>query len=136
MTTQPLYRHLATALSAADNYRKAHNDEWLPKHLDAALALTRDHMPSGSGFDNGTKLDLARSHAKKLVFTTAFHHVDEGGSYDGWTEHTVTVRLSSVFGISLLTISGRNRNQIKNYIADTFQAALTGEVDNAKAYGA
>lgn len=51
-------------------------------------------MPSGSGFDAGTRLDEDKTNDSRLVFTTAFHHMDEHGTYAGWTEHTVTVRAS------------------------------------------
>ena len=51
--------------------------------------------------------------------------------YDGWTNHTLTVRASLQFGIDL-TISGRNRNQIKEYLYETFQCALTDLIDYDK----
>ena len=51
----------------------------------------------------------------------------ETGMYDGWTEHTVTVRPSLQFGFRL-SISGRNRNGIKDYIAEVFGEILNTEV--------
>ena len=60
-------------------------------HEATIKRLVKDFMPSGSGFDAGTKLDLDLSHAERLVFTTSYHHMNDGGYYDGWTEHTVTV---------------------------------------------
>lgn len=98
------------------------NQEWADRHTDRIAALMKE-LPSGSGFDNGTEIDLDRSTGEKLVFTTAFHHMAESGMYDGWTEHTVTARPSFLFGFSL-TVSGRDRNQIKDYIADTFAETL------------
>lgn len=84
--------------------------------------LATECLPSGSGFDNGTELDLERSNPQRLVFKTSFHHMTEG-SYDGWTEHSVTVRPSFLFGREI-AVSGRNRNQIKDYIAETFESAM------------
>jgi hypothetical protein len=53
----------------------------------------------------------------------------EGGMYDGWTEHTVVVTPSLAFGINI-RITGRNRNDIKDYLHDVFHEALTkGVVD-------
>lgn len=75
-------------------------------------------LPSGSGLDTGVKLDLDRSSAEKLVFDTEFHHLNENGYYDGWTQHTVTVTPS--FDGFNLKISGRDRNGIKDYLYDLF----------------
>lgn len=86
--------------------------------------IVKRYMPSGSGFDSGTKIDIDRSTAEKLVFTTSFHHMNDGGFYDGWTEHTVTVRPSLVLG-ETLTISGRDRSDVKEFIHQVFQSALS-----------
>lgn len=102
------------------------NQEWADRHEERALALVREHMPSGSGFDSGTALDLDRSTGEKLVFSTSFHHMAESGMYDGWTEHLVTVTPSLLFGF-LIKVGGRDRNQIKDYIAETFHHALSQE---------
>jgi hypothetical protein len=84
-------------------------------------------MPHGSGFDNGTELDTKTSAREKLIFATSFHHMDDNGSYDGWTEHTVTVRPSLVHGFGL-TVSGRNVRGIKDHIAEAFESALSTEI--------
>lgn len=93
--------------------------------IDAAVY---ERMPAGSGFDSGTKLDHDASTGEKLVFTTEFHHMNEGGFYDGWTSHKITVRPSLVHGFTL-SVSGRNRNDIKPYIAEMFDHALSREFD-------
>lgn len=90
---------------------------------DILTALVKEHMPSGSGFDNGTTLIDAASSGAKLVFATAFHHMNEHGMYDGWTTHTVIV--TPAFDGFDLRVTGRNRNDIKDYIADAFHAALS-----------
>jgi hypothetical protein len=119
----PLYRALATKVAARINCQKAGNTEWLHRHREEGDRLVRDLMPSGGGFDNGTTLDWEKSTHEKLVFLTAFHHMDEHGCYAGWTSHTVTVRGSLMYG-SVLTISGPNRNTIKDYIHEVFDQAL------------
>lgn len=101
--------------------------EWAHKHAERVSELVRAHMPSGSGFDSGTQLDLDASHADKLVFTTSFHHMDDDGYYNGWTEHTVTV-VPSLAHKFHIRVSGRNRNDIKDYIAETFGTALETEI--------
>lgn len=126
---RPLYRELAHLVSARANCMKdsINNVEWQRKHEDFAEQLVKDYMPSGSGFDSGTKLDWDTSHIDKLVFTTAFHHMDDNGFYDGWTEHTVTV--TPCFDSFRLRISGRNRNDIKEMMYEQFSHCLETDVE-------
>jgi len=130
MTTKKVYQAIASAVQARTSCA-ARNDhgrwhEWVVKHQDHADQIVRDHLPSGSGFDSATKIDWDKTTADRLVFIAPFHHMDDSG-YVGWTDHNVTVRASLVHGFEL-RISGRNRNEIKDYIADTFHAALSADV--------
>jgi hypothetical protein len=125
---RPLYQALAARIGAVANCEKGGNIEWLAKHKAAALALTKQYMPSGSGIDCGTTLQLDDCTSEKLVFFASFHHMDEQGGYDGWSEHFVTVRASLQFGIDI-KISGRDRNDIKEYLDQVFHDALTSEID-------
>lgn len=121
-----LYRELASLVQANINCEISGNKEWFEKHEARIEELVENYMPSGSGFDCGTKIDLDKSTPEKLVFYTDFHHMNEG-YYNGWTEHRITVRPSLAFGFTL-TISGRNRNEIKDYIHQVFDCALNEEV--------
>ena len=107
-----------------------HLEEWIQKHAANANELVAEYLPSGSGFDSATTLDLEMSSpdGNKLVFYTSFHHMDEYGEYDGWTSHTVTVRPSFVHRLDI-KISGRNRGDIKEYVHEAFYCALTQEID-------
>jgi hypothetical protein len=125
---KPLYAECASLLIAMRNCEQSNNTEWLAKHGDRLQTIVRRYMPSGSGFDNGTAIDMDRSNPARLVFCVAFHHMDTYGCYDGWTEHVVTVRACLAFGFTL-TVSGRDRNGIKDYIADAFRDALQQDVD-------
>lgn len=82
--------------------------------------------PSGNGFDAGTEFVSVRSNSRRLVFKTAFHHMDGNGHYDGWTHHTVTALPDLLYGF-LLVISGKDRNGIKELIHDTFNEYLNSE---------
>jgi hypothetical protein len=84
-------------------------------------------MPSGSGVDNGTILDSDKSTAEKLVFSVDFHHMEGNGFYCGWTAHDVVVTPSLAHGFHL-RITGRNTNDIKEYLYDVYYAALGEEV--------
>jgi hypothetical protein len=97
--------------------------EWQYRWVYRIKDLTREFMPHGSGFDNGTEFDFSRSKPQRLVFTTSFHHMNENGFYDGWTEHTVIV--TPTFEGIELRITGRNRNDWKDYAYDVFHQALS-----------
>jgi hypothetical protein len=116
---------IATLLAAIRNCQVTGNAEWLQKHEISLSSVLRTYLPSGSGFDAGTTLEREKSSDKKLVFRTAYHHMNGGGYYDGWTEHLVTA-LPTFDGIEI-RVSGRNRNSIKEYIVDVFWNALTQE---------
>lgn len=122
----PLYKTLATLLCAIENCLKSDNVEWRDKHADKLAELVREHMPSGAGFDSGTKLDDS-SKPNRLVFTTSFHHMNDGGMYNGWTEHTVIVTPDLASGFDL-RVTGRDRNDIKEYIGEVFHSALSTTV--------
>ena len=125
--TQPLYVRLAQLVGAYHGAAQQDNWDWVERHGDAAEALVRERMPSGSGFDAGTQLDLEASTDNELVLTTTFHHMNEQGTYDGWTEHTVRVRPHLAHGLTL-GVSGRDRNDVKDYITEQFELALTAQV--------
>lgn len=122
---------VATALQAMRNCEKcrdsdtaappaiAHFGGMVREWADYLNDIVRKHAPDGSGFDHGTTLDMDRSTPDRLVFVTAFHHMNDGGFYDGWTDHTVTVTPSFIGGYDI-RISGRDRNGIKDFIAEAF----------------
>lgn len=119
---------IASRIQARVNCEASGNEEWLARHLEAIESICKEHLPRGSGFDSGTQFDEDNSRPDRVVFNTAFHHMDEGGFYDGWTEHQVIVVPSFVGGFSL-RVTGRDRRQIKDYIADTFHHALSQVID-------
>jgi len=126
MTKRPLYQAIASCLKAIENCKTAGNTEWLDRH-EERLARLVDLLPSGSGLDQGTKL-LDSSTPEKLQFTAPFPHMNENGYYDSWTDHVVTIRPSLLSGFTV-SVSGRDRNQIKDYIAETYHQALSEEVE-------
>jgi len=127
MLPRKLYQILAGSVQARLNCLKGpYTDEvldWTVKHTDTIETLVKNFMPSGSGIDSGTKIDLDQSTSEKLVFHFGFHHMDENGMYDGWTDHKLTVTPSLQFKFNL-SISGRNRNDIKDYLHETYSYAL------------
>lgn len=119
-----LYRRIASKVQAVANCVASSNNEWLDRHTADVAQMVADFMPSGSGIDQGTKFEWDRSTSERLVFRTAFHHMNGAGMYDGWTEHFVTVTPSLAFGIEL-KISGQDRNDVKELLHQVFYDALT-----------
>lgn len=111
--------------SNANNPSASNNNYYTQCEIELET-ITQQYLPHGSGFDSGTKIDTDKSQSNKLVFSTSFHHMDENGFYDGWTEHTITVRPDFVFNLDI-KISGSNRNDIKDYIHECFYHSLTQE---------
>jgi hypothetical protein len=121
-----LIEHLANSIVAMRNCEKNGNTEWHDKHYERILWLVKNALPSGSGIDSGTKIDFDASNGdapEKIVLQCSFHHMDEHGGYDGWTDHTVVARPSFVLGIDL-TITGKDRNDIKDYLSEVYYDAL------------
>jgi hypothetical protein len=122
-----LYQVLAQKFQARVNCEKSGNMDWFDRHEDAIRKLF-DQLPHGSGIDSAYEIDWTTSNGEKIVFSFSFHHMNENGYYDGWTDHTVTVTGSLQFGFNL-KISGRNRNDIKDYLYDVFNEAFNREVE-------
>ena len=119
VNTKPRYSEMASLIAAIENCRQSNNVEWLQRHSTTLAAMVKNSAPSGSGIDCGTQIDMHKSKAERLVFTMSFHHMDESGGYDGWTEHEVIVTPSLASGFEL-RITGRDRNGIKEYLGQIY----------------
>lgn len=120
-----LIQAIAQAFAHWCNCTGGKNPEWesiTKDRLDDLINM----MPRGSGIDDYPKLDFEKSTPNKLVFEFGYHHMSEHGYYDGWTEHVLTVTPS--FDGFDLKISGKDRNQIKDYLYDCFHCALSAIV--------
>lgn len=122
-----LYQEIAALVDAYKRCDASGNVEWQDHHRERVDALVSSSLPSGAGFNNGTTLDWNKSSGERLVFNTAYQHMNRGGFYDGWSHHTVIVTPSLVFGFTLC-VTGRDRNEIKSYIAESFHYDLSAEV--------
>jgi hypothetical protein len=123
---RPLYRELAQAIDARRRCMQEPVNLFGLEIHEKTIKTCLDLLPSGAGWDNGTKIDLNASHANKIVLYGAFHHMNDTG-YSGWTEHTITVKPSLMSDFDL-RISGANRNDIKEYLAETFEVALRQDI--------
>ena len=118
-----LYSKMANVIQARLNCIESKNDIWISKHEDTLNELI-DLLPHGSGIDGKTTIDLEKSTGEKLILNVEFHHMNDVGLYDGWTQHKIIVTPSLMHGISM-RITGINRNGIKEYFGDIFHIALT-----------
>lgn len=126
--------YISQQLSRAENLAKYPgfmlDEKREQRSYDVAQMLreyVKKHAPSGSGIDNGIAL-LENSSSNKLMFSADFHHMNGHGVYDGWTEHEVVVKPCFI-GIDI-RVSGRDRNQIKDHIHQTFHHWLTSEAEH------
>ena len=118
--TRIVYKEIASIIIAIGNCAKSSNTEsakiW-PEVLDYIID---NYMPHGSGIDNGIRINKEKSSANKIVLEFGFHFMDDNGYYDGWEDYTLYVRPSLAFGIELSLI-GKNRRDIKDYLYELFQ---------------
>lgn len=107
---------LASAIAAMKRCKESGNDyvDTWQDQIDEAC----EHLPSGSGIDSGVKLLIDECRDQKLVFSFGFHHMNENGYYDGWTDHKLII--TPEFGGYKLRITGRDRNMIKDYLYEVF----------------
>ena len=115
-----VYEALAQAAERRDD------EEWANIMREKIDAIMKG-APSGSGIDAGTRIVTENSGRGKLVFAADYHHVDENGYYDGWTEHLIIVTCD-LLGLNI-RITGRNRNDIKEYLSDVYYHWLMQDVD-------
>jgi hypothetical protein len=90
---------------------------------DTLRHIEREILPSGSGFDCGTTIDLDESDPEKIVLRVNYHHITENGFYDGWTYHRVI--LTPAFDGFYLRVTGKNRNGISEFIERLFYDLLS-----------
>jgi hypothetical protein len=132
----PRYQALARAIAWRERVDSGDGfvAQWTPEHtaevramVDARLNELMSDAPSGSGIDSGTELD-SDSTPKRLIFTFGYHHMDDVGCYDGWTDHSAIVTPNLQWGFNL-RITGRDRNQVKDCLYDVFNNWLSDLVD-------
>jgi len=120
-----LYKLIAQTVAWKPNANWEHNRDKLLVYIQKSL------LPSGSGIDCGTKLCETLGKNGSFKLTLEFHHMNENGMYDGWTQHEIIVKPDLQFEF-VMDIRGKDRNQIKDYLGDIYDACLREEVDDEK----
>lgn len=125
-----LYQAISQSFQGMITSDKFKNPEWYGKHYINLKKLCQ-MLPHGAGIDSTTPEELCgfdegMSRSDKLVINCSFHHMNEDGYYDGWTDHRIIVT-PSFNGINI-DVKGKNRNDIKGYLYDVYYTVLTEEI--------
>jgi hypothetical protein len=101
--------------------------ELLLEHIESNI------LPSGSGIDNGCKIDLENHTAERFTIRFGYHHMDEHGYYCGWTDYRAVIRADLAYGYRI-DVYGKDVNGIKDYLAELFVTVMEQELDCHKIY--
>ena len=123
MSTQhrTLIHAFAESLQAMRNCEKTGNEQWRER-WSSCIDKLQDQLPHGSGLDGKVEFVIDKCNAARVVIFAEFHHMDEHGCYDGWTEHEIIATATHCGPI--IRVTGRDRNGIKDYLAELFDYAL------------
>ena len=78
-------------------YAKAPLPEQRTAALDELMYIEKEILPSGSGIDSGTKIDLMNYDLNGHSYfrlRVSFHHMNDVGMYTRWTNHVIIVIIS------------------------------------------
>lgn len=123
-TTLPkkLAHYIASACAAERRCNK-HNNSFADRWDDLLTLIEKNLLPHGSGIDCGCKIVREKCDDSRITIEFSYHHMNENGVYVGWSEYRVTARPGLEIDLSL-TITGQDRNGLKEYFADLFLATL------------
>lgn len=124
-----VYQQIAGLIQARKTCIETENYTWKENHENTLDEISKNLLPSGSGFDSGSKINIEASTSEKIIIDSGFHVMDEDGFYAEWLNLVITVKPSLQFGF-LMTIKGipaKYKFQITDYVNDSFYEALNQE---------
>lgn len=121
-----LYKEIAQCFCAYKN-SLASNNGYAERWKDAIDKMVYENLVCGGGFCN-IHFDYEESRVDKLVIWFSYHHMNDAGFYVGWTDHKLIITPSLVNDIDM-RITGRDKDDIKNYFYEVFDIALREQVD-------
>jgi len=126
-----LYQQLARSIDARQRCIDADpvNDFGLDIH-EKKIEDIEALLPSGSGINTGTKVDIDRSTGQKLILFGSYDVMAESGMYTGVIDFEVIVKPDLMFDFDI-RISGKfgKHQDIKEYLDEVYYDALRMEYD-------
>lgn len=119
---------LASRVQAVKNCIKSKNTEWDAKHREAIEQLL-DALPHGSGIDGEWRIEPENCSDSVITLFCSYHHMNDGGYYDGWTDFTVKIR-PSFYGIDV-KVTGAfppKYRDTREYLQEILHMALSRKV--------
>ena len=96
---KPFYMQLARIIGAYYRSIESKNTLWEEKH-EATIRKMEKELPAVQ-VSIAVQIDLERSTGERIVLKTAYHHMNENGMYDGWTEHRIIITPSLQYNYNL-----------------------------------
>lgn len=121
---EPLYRIMAKCLGALEHCRVNGNSEWHDVWQEL-LNRAVEHLPQGGGFDDYPKIVEGRTKTNRLVFSGAYHKMDDVGFYVGWVSYNIIVFPDFVSGFRL-SLKGP-LGDLREFILDAFYESLRAQ---------
>lgn len=98
------------------------------QHDDILDFIEQELLPSGSGFDSGTKINREKTTDTRIVLDTAVHPLTDAGYYTAWKHFSIIVSASHLFGFTVKS-SKKLPWYIREWVLDTFYEVLDTEVE-------
>lgn len=142
MTLACRIAYIAEALDIAERNR---NHPWIEK-WEAELEQLENMLPHGSGLDGVVEIDRSATSSDKITIVFDYHHMDEFGGYQGWSEWRLVVSadlLGLTYDLECVedceyrtsdgdeewTYTASEDDSLMDYFVETFDIALQREVE-------
>ena len=93
--------------------------------IEKELTLFKEVLPNGNGIEAGCVISL-KSTKKRIVIDTLYWHTNDSDETSRWTAHQVIITPSFEREINI-RITGKNKDNVKDYLHDIFREALMKE---------
>ena len=119
--TKPLIHFIASEIYRLQNALE-NNRQDIAENCYTNFEKLEHCLPSGSGINNGCKIDFQRSKADKIVINFSYDFM-RNGSYDGKFYFTLKAMPSFIYAVDI-HISGRDKQGVKDYLYQVFNHDL------------
>lgn len=92
------------------------------------LVMLQELLPIGNGINYGCVISLKKSTEKRIVIYTAYWHPNDSYETSRWTHHQIVITPSFEREINI-RVTGKNVDNIKEYLQEVFREALMKEYE-------